>query len=174
MLIALASALKGLYPPTPSTHRLRLGLPGYLIRFAPLAPDIYAFYRYTGNSTPSCLVSHAISELSPEFSHETQTTTYAPFTPSESEQRSGPTFYRGCWHVVSRPFLLGYRPSSSPSPGVYAPKDFFLHAASLGQAFAHCPRFPAAASRRSLGRVSVPSRYLTVTLSSPVSLPVNV
>ena len=24
-------------PPTPSTHRLRLGLPGYLIRFAPLA-----------------------------------------------------------------------------------------------------------------------------------------
>ena len=25
------------YPPTPSAHRLRLGLPGYLILFAPLA-----------------------------------------------------------------------------------------------------------------------------------------
>ena len=24
-------------PPTPSAHRLRLGLPGYLILFAPLA-----------------------------------------------------------------------------------------------------------------------------------------
>ena len=44
----------------------------------------------------------------------------------------------------------------SLAKGVYDPKAFFLHAASLGQAFAHCPRFPAAASRRSGGRVSVP------------------
>src|SRR3989442_4696813 len=33
---------------------------------------------------------------------------------------------------------------------------FILHAALLDQAFAHCPKFPTAASRRSLGRVSVP------------------
>ncbi len=39
---------------------------------------------------------------------------------------------------------------------LYNPKAFFTHAASLGQAFAHCPRFPTAASRRSLDRVSVP------------------
>ena len=39
---------------------------------------------------------------------------------------------------------------------VYNPKAFFPHAASLGQAFAHCPIFPTAASRRSLARVSVP------------------
>ena len=39
---------------------------------------------------------------------------------------------------------------------VYDPKAFFPHAASLGQAFAHCPIFPTAASRRSLGRISVP------------------
>ena len=39
---------------------------------------------------------------------------------------------------------------------VYNPKTFILHAASLGQAFAHCPRFPTAASRRSLARVAVP------------------
>ena len=39
---------------------------------------------------------------------------------------------------------------------VYNPKAFFLHAALLGQAFAHCPIFPTAASRRSLGRISVP------------------
>ena len=75
MLNALASAQGGLIPPTPSTHRLQLGLPGYLIPFAPLAfapqrqetgqvvafatgvpPDIYAFHHYTGNSTTlSCL-----------------------------------------------------------------------------------------------------------------------
>ena len=38
----------------------------------------------------------------------------------------------------------------------YNPKAFFPHAASLRQAVAHCARFPTAASRRSLGRVSVP------------------
>jgi len=38
----------------------------------------------------------------------------------------------------------------------YIPKDFVTHAASLRQAFAHCAIFPTAASRRSLGRVSVP------------------
>ena len=45
---------------------------------------------------------------------------------------------------------------SSLTKEVYNPKAFFLHAALLGQACAHCPIFPTAASRRSLGRVSVP------------------
>ena len=45
---------------------------------------------------------------------------------------------------------------SSPSTGLYDPKAFITHAASLDQGFPHCPRFPTAASRRSLGRVSVP------------------
>ena len=40
--------------------------------------------------------------------------------------------------------------------GVYNPKAVIPHAASLHQAFAHCAIFPTAASRRSLGRVSVP------------------
>lgn len=39
---------------------------------------------------------------------------------------------------------------------LYDPKAFIAHAALLDQAFAHCPIFPTAASRRSLGRVSVP------------------
>ena len=75
-----------------------------------------------------------------------------------------PTYYRGCWHVVSRDFLVGYRhyvnsyshARSSPTTELYEPKPFFTHAALLHQAFAHCGRFPTAASRRSLGRVSVP------------------
>ncbi len=46
--------------------------------------------------------------------------------------------------------------ASSLLKAVYNPKAFFPHAASLRQAFARCARFPTAASRRSLGRVSVP------------------
>ena len=45
---------------------------------------------------------------------------------------------------------------SSPLTVVYIPKDFILHAALLRQAFAHCAIFLTAASRRSLGRISVP------------------
>ena len=52
---------------------------------------------------------------------------------------------------------------SSPLKEVYNPKAFFLHAALLGQACAHCPIFPTAASRRSLGRVSVPMWPITLS-----------
>ena len=49
-----------------------------------------------------------------------------------------------------------WRKNSFLPTGLYDPKAFITHAALLGQAFAHCPRFPTAASRRSLDRVSVP------------------
>src|SRR5207253_10703651 len=77
--------------------------------------------------------------------------------------------------------------ASSLLKGVYDPKAFFPHAALLRHAFAHCARSPTAASRRSLGRVSVPvwlivlsdqlpiaalvSRYLTNKLMVPGPLP---
>ena len=75
-----------------------------------------------------------------------------------------PTYYRGCWHVVSRCFLFRYRHPhrvlthtiSSRLKELYNPKAFFTHAAWLDQGCPHCPKFPTAASRRSLGRVSVP------------------
>ncbi len=53
-----------------------------------------------------------------------------------------------------------------PVTGVYNPKAFVLHAASLGQTCVHCRRFSTAASRRSLGSVSVP--VCGNTLSGPV------
>ena len=57
----------------------------------------------------------------------------------------------------SWPHLLLQVPSFSfLLKAVYDPKAFFPHAALLCQACAHCTRFPTAASRRSLGRVSVP------------------
>ena len=46
--------------------------------------------------------------------------------------------------------------ASSLRKEVYNPKAFLPHAVLLRQAFAHCGKFPTAASRRSLGRVSVP------------------
>ncbi len=52
--------------------------------------------------------------------------------------------------------LLLVTSSSSQLKVLYNPLAFFTHAALLDQAFAHCPIFPTAASRRSLGRVSVP------------------
>ena len=57
--------------------------------------------------------------------------------------------------TVNRPDYSPVRHSSLPTE-VYDPRAFIPHAALLGQAFAHCPKFPTAASRRSLGRVSVP------------------
>ena len=45
---------------------------------------------------------------------------------------------------------------SSRLTELYNPKAVITHAALLRQTFVHCGRFPTAASRRSLGRVSVP------------------
>ncbi len=57
---------------------------------------------------------------------------------------------------------------SSLSTVLYDPKTFITHAAWLDQAFAHCPIFPTAASRRSLGRVSVPVWLIILSDQLPV------
>ena len=105
------------------------------------------------------------------FTSQTYLTACAPFTPNKSGQRLPPTYYRGCWHVVSRDFLVEYRHylssyshiRSSSTTGFYDPKTFFIHAALLHQTCVHCGRFPTAASRRSLGRVSVPMWPITLS-----------
>ena len=57
---------------------------------------------------------------------------------------------------------------SSHRTEVYNPKTFFPHAALLGQACAHCPIFPTAASRRSLDRVSVPVWPISLSARLPI------
>ncbi len=69
--------------------------------------------------------------------------------------------------VPSRRDVLGHAFSSLPTE-LYDPKTFITHAAWLDQAFAHCPIFPTAASRRSLGRVSVP--VWRIILSDPLQI----
>ena len=69
--------------------------------------------------------------------------------------------------VPSSPRLLTYAYSSLPTE-LYNPKAFITHAALLRQAFAHCARFPTAASRRSLDRVSVPVWLIILSDQLPV------
>ena len=52
--------------------------------------------------------------------------------------------------------IIPYHCYSSLTTELYNPKAFVLHAEWLDQTFVHCPKFPPAASRRSLDRVSVP------------------
>ena len=116
-------------------------------------------------------VSNAAPKLSFGISHLTFNPAYAPFTPSNSDQCLHPPYYRSCWHGVSRCFFTKYhqinalftRLSCSLAKELYNPKAFFAHTASLRQACAHCERFSTAASRRSLGSISVP--VLAVNLS---------
>ena len=180
--------------PTPSIHRLRCGLPGYLILFAPhtfvpqrqflsrKSPSPLVFLLISTHFTATLgiplssptLQSHSfrpLTGLSPALLRQTYETACAPFTPNNSGQRLPPTYYRGCWHVVSRGFLVRYRQyKNSYSPACsslttefYDPKTFFTHAALLHQACAHCGRFPTAASRRSMDRVSVPLWPITLS-----------
>src|SRR3954465_12084252 len=144
--------------PTPSAHRLRRGLPGYLILFAPHAfapqrqllprdppsPPVFLLISAHFTATPgipvslqhsSLLVSTADPRLSLGISQPTQQTAYELFTPNNSGQRLHPTYYRGCWHVVGRCFFCRYRhlTASSLLKEVYNPKAVIPHAASLRQ-----------------------------------------
>jgi hypothetical protein len=75
ILSALAAAREGSIPPTPSIQRLRPGLPGYLIPFAPLAfapqrqfrprppPSPPVFFRISTHSTATPEIPWSSAEL---------------------------------------------------------------------------------------------------------------
>ncbi|KAD7117006.1 hypothetical protein E3N88_04274 [Mikania micrantha] len=179
ILNALATALHGSIRTAPSIHRLRLGLLGYLIPFAPLA-----FV-----SQCQCRPSRVLSPLVffPISTHFT-----AP-----PEIPSAPTVLQldalrpiipdnACILCITAAagteLADAYSPdtviASSPGKEVHDPWAFYLHAALLRQAFAHCGKFPTAASRRSLGRVSVPvwliilsDQLLIIALPFPAVVP---
>ena len=58
---------------------------------------------------------------------------------------------------------------SSLLKAVYNPKAFIPHAALLRQGFPHCAKFPTAASRRSLGRISVPMWPIALSGRLPIA-----
>ncbi len=51
---------------------------------------------------------------------------------------------------------------------LYTPRSFIDHAALLRQAFAHCAKFPTAASRRSLDRISIPVWLIVLSDQLPI------
>ena len=132
-------------PATPRIHRLRRGLPGYLIPFAPHAvapqrqgqasapPSPPVFFLISTHFTappgipctsPALELRRlaALRRVSRRLKTATCATAYTPFTPSNSGQRLPPTSYRGCWHVVCRGFLRRYRPPA-PFGAVLVPTD---------------------------------------------------
>ncbi len=142
------------------------------LRISPLHLEFYLPLSHS-----RLAVRNALPRLSRGLSHPACKSAYTRFTPSNSEQRLHPPSYRGCWHGVSRCFLERYRqadgvlfpPVFRPSPtGLYDPKAFITHAASLRQGFPYCAIFPTAASRRSLDRVSVPVWLIILSDQLPV------
>ncbi len=118
-------------------------------------------------------VSEAGLRLSRKISPLTDHPAYTLFTPSKSGQRLLPPCYRGCRTELAGAFSGGtVSPDksgfSSLLTGLYTPQSFIAHAALLGQAFAHCPIFLTAASRRSLARVSVPVWLIILSDQLPI------
>ena len=58
---------------------------------------------------------------------------------------------------------------SSLLKAVYDPRAFVPHAALLRQGCPHCAKVPTAASRRSLGRISVPMWPISLSARLPIA-----
>ncbi|KAK5833801.1 hypothetical protein PVK06_017660 [Gossypium arboreum] len=154
ILNSLATALHGSIRTVPSIHRLRLGLLGYLIPFVPLA-----FISQCQCRPSRVLLPLVFFLISTYF-------TAPPKIPST------PT-------VLQLELADAYSPdtviASSLGKEVHDPWAFYLHTALLRQAFTYCRKFPIAASRRILGRVSVPvwliilsDQLLIIALTKPI------
>ncbi len=76
-----------------------------------------------------------------------------------------PTYYRGFWHVVCR-YLFPIKYLTRK--GVYNPKAFIPHAVSRRQTCVHCARFPVAATRRCMLRISVALWLADLSVQLPV------
>ena len=165
ILIALTPAQKGSIPPTPSIHRLRPGLPGYLIPFAPLAfapqrqlssrkplsPLVFLLISTHFTATLGIPLSSPILQLhsfgpltglSPALLRPTYDAACAPFTPNNSGQRLPPTYYRGCWHVVSRGLFVRYRLLLVPDKRSLQPESLLPSRGVAGSGFPPLPNIP--------------------------------
>ncbi len=97
----------------------------------------------------SIAVSRAVFRLSLKISPTTYYTAYAPFTPSNSEQRLLLPYYRGCWHGISRSFLYRYRQTWN----LFESRQFFPANRGLRPEGLHPPRGVAASGFRPLRNI---------------------
>ena len=165
ILIALTPAQEGSIPPTPSIHRLRRGLPGYLILFAPHAfapqrqfssrksPSPPVFFLISTHFTATLGIPLSspilqlpsflpITGLSPALLRGTWEAACARFTPNNSGQRLPPTYYRGCWHVVSRGLFKRYRLLLFPLKRSLQPESLLPSRGVAGSGFPPLPNIP--------------------------------
>ena len=188
VLNALATTPQESKPATSSTHRLRRGLPGYLILFAPHAfapqrqiqpswpPSPRVFFPISTHSTATPGIPPTPTGLQVRSLESSSGVEPRPFTPDLQvpparalrpvipnnartlciTAAAGTELAGASSEGTVTPMQYSRMSHSSPLTAVYTPKGVLPHAASLGQPFGHCPKFPTAASRRSLDRVSVP------------------
>ena len=171
---------------TPSSHRLRLGLPGYLIRFVPLA---FVPHRRTRSSwTPSPpVVPEGLQDFTPtpqvppaspgpepwqyllearqlscQISQKTYQAGYGPFRPNNSGHHSNRRCYRGGWHrscpVLAVRCILR----------IWTADTRYRHSRSPYHTFVHCKGFAPAAPRRAWTRVSESISGLLLSQPVPV------
>ncbi len=149
-----------------------MGLPGYLILFAPPAfvpqrqcrsrrpPSPRVFLQISTHFTATPGIPPSSPELKNRsfgcrsavkrqaFTSDTRIR-LRTFTPSKSEQRSTPLYYRGCWHRVSRVFLLRYYHAQR----VLAPTLLLPHDSSLRPEGLHPARGVAGSRFRALSKI---------------------
>ncbi len=130
--------------------RLRHWCSSRYLRISPLHLEFHFPLPYSSQA-----VSNAVPRLSPGISYLTDQAAYARLRPVIP--------INACTLRITAAAGTELAGASSvgnviifPTESALQPEAFFTHAALLDQAFAHCPIFPTAASRRSLGRVSVP------------------
>ena len=88
--------------------RLRHWCSSIYLRIPPLHMEVHSPLLHSRMT-----VSDAVPRLSRGLSHQTYHSACARFTPNKAGQRLPPTYYRGCWHVVSRGLLFRYRQHQS-------------------------------------------------------------
>ncbi len=131
--------------------RLRHWCSSLYLRISPLHKEFRLPLRHS-----RCTVSNAVSGLSPEISHLTCAPGCTPFTPGKSGQRLPPTYYRGCWHVVSRGLFKRYRLLLFPLKRSLQPESLLPSRGVAGSGLRPLPNIPHCCLRRSLGRISIP------------------
>src|SRR5699024_6156132 len=116
---------------TPKS-RLRHWCCSTYLRISPLHLEFHSSLLYSSSSA-----SNDRSQTACETSDHTDIPALVRLTPNASGQRSPPTYYRGCWHVVSRGFGVKDRQGvssyahtcSSLTTEFYDPKIIIIHAA---------------------------------------------
>src|ERR1700752_845772 len=144
-------------------------------------PDLYTFHRYTGNSIFLSGTQEKQSRAQflgwAEGFHtrlpSPPTRPLRPVIPSNAcrlriTAAAGTELAVASSEGTVKCRRYSRRHPSFPLTGVYDPKAFVPHAAALRQAFAHCGKFPTAASRRSRDRVSVPVWLVVLSDQLPV------